>query len=158
MARVDAVVQQRQGDPVNLKRGSIATMFRQKYDAVSTARAKRRAEADLEAADVATYDQSFDAAPDPAACEQRQEMAEADAYIAGEEALADELNQMFKENQAAEEAEEATISSWCCVYYLDNDYDGGYNSDSDQCGCHSAFGKDDDGEVLHNGLNCQYHF
>jgi len=30
------------------------------------------------------------------------------------------------------------------------------NSDDDQCGCHSAFGKDDDGEVRHLGLDCEY--
>lgn len=155
MARVDAVIQQ---GPVNFKRGSIATTLKQKYDAVKTARVKRRAEADLEAADVATYDQSFDAVPDPPACDQRQETAEADAYVVGEEALATELNQVFEENQAAEAKEEPAISTWRCIYHWDDYYDGEYDSDSDKCGCHSAFGKDDDGEVRHYGLDCQYRF
>jgi hypothetical protein len=38
----------------------------------------------------------------------------------------------------------------------DADYGDLYNSDDDQCGCHSAFGMDDDGEVRHYRLKCQY--
>jgi hypothetical protein len=180
MARVDAVIQQ---GPVNFKRGSFPTVLKQKYGAVRTARDKRHAEADLEAADVATYDQSSDATPDPAACnqrqetaepdagvagdeaapdlaacDQRQETAEADAYVAGEEALAAELNQVFEENQAAEAKQGPTIPIWRRIYPWDDYYEGGYDSDSDRCGCHSAFGKDDDGEVRHYGLDCQYRF
>jgi len=44
--------------------------------------------------------------------------------------------------------------------YWDHDWEddsvGPYNSDDDQCGCYSAFGKDDDGEVRHCGLECPY--
>jgi hypothetical protein len=38
----------------------------------------------------------------------------------------------------------------------DLDYVDLYNSDDDQCGCHSVFGMDDDGEVPHYRLKCQY--
>jgi len=38
----------------------------------------------------------------------------------------------------------------------DSDFVDTYNSDDDQCGCYSAFGMNDDGEVRHYGSNCQY--
>ena len=44
--------------------------------------------------------------------------------------------------------------------YWDRDWENNcidaYNSNDDQCGCYGEFGKDNDGEVRHYGLYCQY--
>jgi len=113
---VDAIIHrdQQRAEPINLQCASVLTTFQTKCNVVTCAREKRRIEADLEAATVATYDQSQDT--------------------------------------TRHEAEDVT--EWT----YDSDYDAGYNSDAHQCGCHSAFGKNDDGEVIHAGLNCKYRF
>lgn len=127
MSRVDAIIHQQLAEPINLQCGSIITTFQKKCDMVSSARANRRAEVESEAAAVASYNQLQDS-----------DIAEAT------------FNAELQEMIAAHEAEDNP--DWT----YDSDYDGGYNSDMDQCGCHSAFGKDDDGEVVHAGLKCKY--
>ena len=50
------------------------------------------------------------------------------------------------------------IKSHCTDWTDDLDVDDLYNSDDDQCGCNSAFGTDNDVEVLHYVLKCKYQF
>jgi hypothetical protein len=55
----------------------------------------------------------------------------------------------LEETHSAHEMQEQ-----CTNWTNYSDYVDLYNSDDDQCGCHSAFGTDDDGEVCHYGLKC----
>jgi hypothetical protein len=139
LSRIDTIIHQRAG-PINLEYGSVAATFQKTCDMVSSARAKHRAGAHLEAAAMATYDQ-------------RQDETEAGPSVTAKGVSEAD----FEETILAHEAADRTIWTydWDCD---DCDNYKEYNSDDDQCGCHSAFGKDDDGEVRHEGLNCQYRF
>lgn len=128
MSHVDVIIHQWPWELVNLQCSSIITTFQKKCDMVSIACANRHAKAELEVAAVASY--------------QIQDAAEADAYIAAKTTFNTELQEMV----AAHKAEDTPGAN--------NIYNWDYNSEMDQCGCYSEFGKNDDGEVNHG--ECKY--
>ncbi|KIM42190.1 hypothetical protein M413DRAFT_26992 [Hebeloma cylindrosporum] len=104
--------------------------------------AERRTE-DSEDADITTDEES-----------QAIAVAQALDYLAEEATQAADLEARFLENEELEELERAP-DRWAHLDWSldDMSYDP-YNSDDDQCGCYSSYGKDDDGEVVH--YDCEY--
>jgi hypothetical protein len=116
-------------EPINLLCAHVLTTFQKKLDLVVYTLEKVRLEAELEAAQAQTE------------LEAAQAQTELEAAQAPNQGEVDDVEFEDHGYQAG--------SDWDC---------NGYNSYDDQCGCHSAFGKDDDGEVRHYGLDCPYDF
>lgn len=137
MSRVDSMVHQQAG-PINLERAKVLATFEQNFNIVTCARENVREKPISEmisaqvpvAEDLTGWDLDLDV--------HWQDPAELD----------DDLTDLDIQDPAELDDHTHFINDW--------NYDQLYNSDDDQCGCHSAFGKDDDGKVLHYGLDCEY--
>lgn len=133
MSRVDAIIHQRT-EPIDLQCASVLTTFQKNLVMVTCAREKKvdtcpGENSRIEAGLEATAGATYDQSHD-----------EADTQTAS-----------LEKTISTPEAEQCT--DWSCDWDCTD-----YNSDDDQCGCYSSFGKDDDGEVRHYGLNCEYRF
>jgi hypothetical protein len=129
-AHVDAIIHQGT-ELINLQFASVLITFQKNCDLATSARIE---------AEAGKYNKSRD-------------QAELETYQAGFE----ELNSTRKVEDRDTESREGTCD-WETDRTTDWDYDvdGEYNSADDECGCYSAFGMDDDGEVRHYGMKCQY--
>lgn len=155
IAHVKGIIHQAP-EPINLQFANVLITFQKKCDLVAAAHEN------ITEADSGIYNQNRDQAElERYQAEFEELMSERNLKVEGQATKSGVHENITTEADSTMEdrATEATSQGdWETDGTTDWDYDidGEYNSEDDQCGCYSAFGMDDDGEVRHFGMTCQY--